>query len=79
MPTGTIESIRRILLCALEGRVRRWDYIQIRARTKSEALPGHHGSLQKTPQNSGFWGPLSGVQAVPGGSARTQELGARVG
>lgn len=48
MPTGTIESIRRILLCALEGRVRRWDYIQIRARTKSEALPGHHESLQKT-------------------------------
>lgn len=47
MPTGTVESIHRMLLWALEGRVRRWDYIQIRARTKGVS-PGSPRPCQAT-------------------------------
>lgn len=83
MPTGTVESIHRMLLWALEGRVRRWDYIQIRARTKGVS-PGSPRPCQATTRVCSrlefrVLGASFGVQAVPGGSAGTQELGARVG
>ena len=63
-----------MLLWALEGRARRWDYIQMRARTKGVS-PGSPRPCQglESMRKTGIQGSggLSGVQAVPGGSQDT--------
>lgn len=67
---------------ALEGRVRRWDYIQIRARTKSVS-PGSPRPCQglESMRKTGIQGSRGLFQECRLflGAPRTQELGARVG